>query len=87
VLKIPGHVEIICERCGKKATISKEDGVLCIECWRELRKEKRKARIIDSLESCFAYYTGPKVTQREAKLINDVMCELEKAKKKQKVYK
>jgi len=81
VITIPGHIKIICERCGKEATITKEDGVLCIVCWRELRKEKRKARMIDSLESCFSYYIGPKVTQKEAKLINDAMCELEKEEK------
>jgi len=54
---------------------------LCIECWREVRKEKRNARQIDSLEFCFSYYIGPKITQKEAKLINDAMCELEKEEK------
>jgi len=49
-----------------------------------VRKEKRKARQIDSLESCFSYYIGPKVTQKEAKLINDAMCELEKEEKSKK---
>jgi len=69
--------DIICKRCGKKARITAEDGLLCLKCWRLTRQENRKARNKVSLDKCFSYLTTKKVTEHEAKLINEVMEELE----------
>ena len=68
---------IICKRCGKAATIQSEKGSLCLICWREVRKENRLAKQQDALAKCFSYRIQPKLTGREAEIINDIMCELE----------
>jgi hypothetical protein len=70
--------KIKCERCGKASIIKAENGKLCLECWRAVRNEKRKDREQDSLNKCFSYGNFKKVTEREARIINDLMVELEK---------
>ena len=72
---------IICERCKLPARIQAENGTLCLKCWREVRKEKRGLRQQDSLNHCFSYKTTTKVTKKEAEIINEIMCELNKEKK------
>jgi hypothetical protein len=80
--------DIICARCGKKARINAEDGTLCLLCWRTVRKEKREAKIQTSLDKCFSYGKSHKMTEKEEKIINNVMEEMARAKlNKRKVYK
>ena len=73
-----GDTDIICERCGKSTTIKAEEGKLCLDCWREVRKENRLVKQQDSLNKCFSYKSKSLVTPKEAEIINDIMCELEK---------
>lgn len=68
---------IICKRCGKKARITAEDGLLCLKCWRLTRVENRKIRNKNALDKCFSYMNTKKVTDKEAKIICEVMEELE----------
>lgn len=70
--------DIVCSRCGKTASITADEGKLCIDCWRARRAENRKIREDDSLNTCFSYKTKAKVTKKEAEIINSVMEELEK---------
>jgi len=72
------EVDIICKRCGKKARITAENGLLCLPCWRLTRQENRKIRLKDSLDICFSYMNNKKVTDKEAKIICEVMEELNK---------
>ena len=69
--------DIICKRCGKKARITAEDGLLCLKCWRLTRVENRKIRDKVSLDKCFSYMPAKKITDREAKIICEVMEELQ----------
>ena len=80
------EVDIICKRCGKKARITAENGLLCLACWRLTRQENREKRQKDSLDICFSYMNDKKVTDKEARIICEVMEELNKDKpaKKQK---
>lgn len=74
------EVDIICKRCGKKARITAENGLLCLACWRLTRQENRDTRLKDSLDICFSYMNDKKVTEKEAKIISEVMEELNKNK-------
>ena len=71
---------IICKRCGKAARIQAEDGTLCILCWRLTRAEKREIKTQDNLNKCFGYRGAIKISDAEAKIIDEVMQELEKKK-------
>ena len=77
------EIDIICKRCKKPARITAEEGLLCLNCWREVRKENRVIRQADSLSKCFSYKSKSIVTPKEAEIINQIMCELEN----RKVYK
>jgi hypothetical protein len=79
------EVDIICKRCGKKARISAENGLLCLACWRLTRQENREKRQKDSLDICFSYMNDKKVTDKEAKIISEVMEELNKDKPIKKI--
>ena len=72
-----GTTKIICSRCHKPARIHAENGKLCIDCWRAVRKEKRELKQQDALNTCFSYTIKEKVTPKEAKIINEIMIELE----------
>jgi len=72
------EVDIICKRCGKKARITAENGLLCLPCWRLTRQENREIKLKDSLDICFSYMNNKKVTDKEAKIICEVMEELNK---------
>ena len=72
-----GKTDIICARCKKPARIQAENGVLCLECWRAVRKENRAKKQQESLNRCFSYRSIEKVTPKEAEIINEIMCELE----------
>ena len=72
--------DIICIRCKKPARIKAEGGKLCLVCWRKTRKENREIKLQSNLNKCFTYKTKTKVTPREAKILDDVMRELEKKK-------
>jgi hypothetical protein len=74
------EVDIICKRCGKKARITAENGLLCLACWRLTRQENRDIRQKESLDICFSYMNDKKVTEKEAKIISEVMEELNKNK-------
>ena len=73
-------MEITCTKCGKVATISAKKGNLCYSCWKSARNSSRKIRQSSALDDCLEYVGARKVSAREAKLINDVMMELEKSK-------
>jgi len=68
--------EIICTKCGKAATITAKVGDLCLDCWRKRRKDKKNARNKETLNDCLSYKSKAKVSDKEAKLINEVMLEL-----------
>ena len=72
--------DIICARCGKAARIQAAEGTVCINCWRELRAEKREAKTKDNLNHCLGYKGNTKISEAEAKIINQVMKELAKRK-------
>jgi hypothetical protein len=77
-------VKIVCANCGKKAIITASKGCLCRDCWSKKRLELRKERLNRNLDACFSYVETRKVSVREAKIINDVMSELEKNRKSKK---
>jgi len=72
-------LEIVCSNCGETSNITAKKGNLCYECWKAARNTKRKARQHDALNSCFGYVGARKVSAQEAKIINEVMIELEKS--------
>ena len=76
------QTDIICKDCGKPAKINKEDGKLCISCWREARKVKREKKQQDSLDHCLLYYNNFKLSDQEIKLIKDATLEINKVGKK-----
>jgi hypothetical protein len=76
--------DIVCKRCGKKARITAEEGLLCLLCWRLTRKENKEIRLQNSLDKCFSYMNTDKVSDEEARIISEVMIEL-KSKEKKKV--
>lgn len=69
--------DIICKRCGKKARITAEDGLLCLKCWRLTRAENRVIRNKNALDKCFSYMNTNKVSEDEARIICEVMQDLE----------
>jgi len=69
--------DIICERCKQPARIQAENGKLCLNCWREVRKENRLIRQEESLNKCFSYRIKENVTPKEAEIVNEIMIELE----------
>jgi len=69
--------DIICKRCGKAARIQAADGKLCIDCWREVRAENREIKTQDNLNKCFGFKSPEKISDKEAKIINEIMEELE----------
>jgi hypothetical protein len=69
--------DIICDRCGKKSRITAKDGKLCLNCWREVRKENRLMKQQESLNKCFSYKFTKQLTDREASIVNEIMIELE----------
>ena len=74
--------EIICSVCGKKAIIPKFEGKLCLDCWRKGRKDRRDEKNVIYLDSCFNKYNTEKLSPAEEKILNEVMCELERESKK-----
>lgn len=77
-------MEIVCEKCGKTATITAKKGALCYSCWKENRNCARKIRMTNNLNDCFAYVGSRKISGKEAKIINEVMEEIEKSKASKK---
>lgn len=70
-------MEIVCNKCRKKTTITAKKGNLCYECWKKERKINRDKKMHIALDNCFSYVSSRKISSREAKLINEVMEELE----------